>query len=235
MRPPSAVSICAVIQPDAGAARKTTALAMSSGFSDAPHHGAGSKIFLGPRPVRSAAAALGHVGAHETRRHRIHGYPVRPQLQGKAPRQDCDLGFCRGVEGIAGKRGADRRNRAQIDNTPITPRPHVADHRLRRMDQTLHVDATHVRNPFLVVAIQCTLPRNAGIVDEDGHRSKLAFSARDHGFDRGSIGDVCRDGNSASSCCLELGDEVPRRLRMPGVVDAYRGAALGEEPRCRSA
>jgi hypothetical protein len=44
---------------------------------------------------------------------------VLAQLQGKAPRECHHLGLRCRVECIAGQRGADRRDRGQIDDPPV--------------------------------------------------------------------------------------------------------------------
>src|SRR6266542_5960851 len=61
-------------------------------FADAAHHGSCGETLLRPLPIRGAAAALRHVGAHEARRHCVHADAVRTALHGNAPRQNQHLG-----------------------------------------------------------------------------------------------------------------------------------------------
>src|SRR5438132_7734288 len=132
--PPSTVSTCAVIQPDSGETRNTTALAMSSGSPMRPIIAPRGKMLLGPLPVRCATPTRRQVGADEAWRHCVHGDVVLAQLHGKAPRQNHHLGLGCRVERIARQGGAHRRDRAYFDDPAVAPRPHAPHYRARRMD-----------------------------------------------------------------------------------------------------
>ena len=160
---------------------------------------------------------------------------MRAQLQGKAPRENHHLGLRCRVECIARQRGADRRDRGQIDDAPVAPRPHAPDHGARGMDHALHVYSAHARDLLPVVGVQRALPSHASVVHQDGHRTQLCFSAGDHRLDRGRLGDVCRHRDSSSARGRNFGDHRLGRIGMHGIVHAHGGTTLRQKPRRCSA
>src|SRR6266571_6716720 len=111
----------------------------------------GSKAFLRPPPIACATAALRHIGLDEPRCHCVHSDVVRTKLHGKASGQNRNFGFRRCIERIAGQRGADRGNRAYVDDPAVPPFPHAGRDGARGVDYSLDVDPAHACNLLRVV------------------------------------------------------------------------------------
>jgi hypothetical protein len=99
------------------------------------------------------------------------------------------------------------------------------------MNHAIHVDLAHARDLLPVVGVERALPRDAGVVHQDGHRTQLCFGELDHRLDRGRVGDVRRDRDGPSARGGDLGDQRLSGIGMRGVVHAHGGSALGEQPR----
>ena len=160
---------------------------------------------------------------------------MRPELEREALGEDRDRGLGGGVEGIAGKRGAGGGDRAQIDDAAMAARAHAGRDRAGRVDQALDIDAAHARDFSGVVGVERSLPRDAGIVDQDGDGAELVLRARQHGVDRGGITDIGLHGDRAPARRDDLGRERLGGIGAGGVVDAHGDAALREELRARAA
>src|SRR5262249_42951109 len=163
---------CAVIHPDSGEAKNTTALATSSGSPMRSIIARAAK--LASVPGQSAAPRPRCVISVRTKPGAT-AFTVMPCCPSSRAKRRVRLTTSACVECIARQRGADRRDRGQIDNPPVAPRPHAPHHCARGMDHAVHVYLAHARDLLPVVGVQCALPSHAGVVHQDGHRTQFCF------------------------------------------------------------
>src|SRR5215471_249838 len=143
-------------------------------LTDTPYHRALAELPLHFGPLWLAASGLRHIRAHESRRHRIHRYAMRAKLQRESPGQDDDLGLCSCIECGARQRRAKCGDRGYVDDTPILVPAHATHNGKRRVDHTIDINSAHPLELRLIVGVESGRLGDAGIVDEDGDRTKLA-------------------------------------------------------------
>jgi hypothetical protein len=67
--------------------------------------------------------------------------PCWPNSRAKRRVRIATSALRRRVECVAGQRGADRRDRAHIDDPPLAPRPHAPYHCPGGMDYAIHINS----------------------------------------------------------------------------------------------
>jgi len=155
----------------------------------------GSGKLLGRPPVG------GHLGRDEPRRDGINGDAMRPEFHGESPREHRHCRFRRRIKSGACHGRAVRRYRSQIHNPAEAPRLHARDDRARDRDQAIDVRVTHALHLAVIEIREITAPKDAGIVDQNLDRTKLALQFLDHCAHRACITHVRGQRQRSTSCC----------------------------------
>ena len=118
---------------------------------------------------------------------------MRPQFQGKAPGQQRNRGFGRGVEGRACHGRAVRGNGREVHDAPETALLHALRDGARGDDDTVHIDAIHPLHARVVEVAKIAALHDSGVVDQDIDRSQFSFESFDHGAYLKRHRDVCAE------------------------------------------